>query len=44
LNRPDLPAVPVGELAVLSVRAKTSVARILQSRLPIYVGDRLERR
>jgi hypothetical protein len=44
LNRPDLPAVPVGELAVLSVRAKTSVARILQSRLPIYIGDRLERR
>ncbi len=39
-----LPPVPVGELAVLSVRGRSSVAKILESRYPIFVGDRLERR
>ena len=39
-----LPPVPVGELAVLSVRGRSSVAKILESRYPIFLGDRLERR
>ena len=38
------PPVPVGELAVLSVRPHSAVAKILESRYPIYLGDRLERR
>jgi hypothetical protein len=38
------PPVPVGELAVLSVRAHSAVAKIIESRYPIYLGDRLERR
>lgn len=44
MNREGLPPVPIGELAVLSVRSRSAVARIIQSRLPIYVGDRLERK
>jgi len=39
-----LPPVPVGELAVLSVQDHSALAKILESRYPIYVGDRLERR
>jgi len=39
-----LPPVPVGELAVLSVQGHSALAKILESRYPIYVGDRLERR
>ncbi len=38
------PPLPIGELAILSVKGRSSVARILQSRYPVYVGDRLERR
>jgi hypothetical protein len=44
MNREGLPPVPVGEIAILSVRAQSAVARIIQSRLPIYIGDRLERK
>ncbi|HLF56003.1 MAG TPA: LysM peptidoglycan-binding domain-containing protein [Thermoanaerobaculia bacterium] len=36
--------IPVGELAVLSVHSHSAVAKILESRYPVYVGDRLERR
>lgn len=39
-----LPPVPVGELAVLSVQGHSALGKILESRYPIYVGDRLERR
>jgi LysM repeat protein len=39
-----IPAIAVGELAVLSVHPRSAVAKILESRYPIYVGDRLERR
>jgi len=39
-----LPPVPVGELAVLSVQDHSALAKILESRYPIYVGDLLERR
>lgn len=41
-NRPGRPPMVLGELAVLSVHPRGSVARILASRYPIYVGDRLE--
>jgi hypothetical protein len=44
LNRGGRPPVPIGELAVLSVSRRASLARILSSRLPIFVGDRLERK
>lgn len=41
-NQRGLPPVILGELAVLSVQRNTAVARIVESRYPIYVGDRLE--
>lgn len=41
LNRPGLPPVVLGELAVLSAHERTSVARILKSRHTIFLGDRL---
>lgn len=41
LNRPGLPPVVLGELAVLSAHEQTSVARILKSRYAIFLGDRL---
>ena len=41
-NRPGLPPVILGEVAVLSVYGTTSVGRILESRFPIFVGDRLD--
>ncbi|MCZ7652812.1 MAG: LysM peptidoglycan-binding domain-containing protein [Thermoanaerobaculia bacterium] len=41
-NREGFPPVVLGELAVLSVKRRSATARILESRFPIYVGDRLE--
>ena len=41
-NMQGLPPVVLGELAVLSVHERSSVARILESRYPMYVGDYLE--
>ncbi len=41
-NKKGLPPVILGELAILAVHKTTSVARILESRYPIYIGDRLE--
>jgi len=38
------PAVPIGELAILSVKEHSSLAKIVETRYPVYVGDRLERR
>jgi hypothetical protein len=38
------PAVVLGELAVLSTHPRSAVAKILESRYPIYAGDRLERK
>jgi hypothetical protein len=38
------PAVVLGELAVLSAKPRSAVAKILESRYPIYAGDRLERK
>ncbi len=42
LNKPGLPPVVMGELAVMSVEDHTAAARILESRYTIYVGDVLE--
>lgn len=44
LNRDGRPPIVLGELAVLSSRNRTAVAKILESRYPIYAGDRLERK
>ncbi len=41
-NRPGLPPIVLGELAVLSVHKYFSVAKILESRYPIHLGDRLD--
>ncbi len=41
-NRDGLPPVVIGELAVLSVQPDTAVARILESRFTVYVGDLLD--
>jgi hypothetical protein len=42
MPRAGLPPMVLGELAVLSVHPKGAVARIIDSRYPIYVGDRLD--
>ena len=42
LNPKGHPAVVVGELGILSVREKSSVAKILESRYAVYVGDRID--
>jgi LysM repeat protein len=42
MNRPGLPPVVLGELAILSVHPKSSVAKIVRSRYEIFVGDRLD--
>ena len=41
-NRPGNPPVVIGELAVLSVQPRTAVAKVLETRYPVYVGDLLE--
>lgn len=41
-NREGFPPVVLGELAVLSVHGRSSVAKILESRFPIYAGDLLD--
>jgi hypothetical protein len=41
-NVGNKPPLVLGELAVLSVGSRGAVARILNSRYPIYVGDKLE--
>lgn len=40
-NRQDLPPIVLGELGILSVFEKASLARILRSRYAIYTGDHL---
>jgi hypothetical protein len=41
-NRPGLPPIVLGELAVLSVHPRFAVAKIIESRYPIHLGDRLD--
>jgi hypothetical protein len=36
--------VVLGEVAVLASRPRSAVAKVLESRFPIYEGDRLERK
>ncbi|HEX9801349.1 MAG TPA: LysM peptidoglycan-binding domain-containing protein [Thermoanaerobaculia bacterium] len=43
-SRLGMPPVAVGELAVLSVKSRSATAKIIQSRYPVHLGDRLERR
>ncbi len=42
LNRPGIPPLVIGELAVLSVGRRTSLARIIEARGSIFLGDRLQ--
>lgn len=41
-NKPGLPPMVVGELAVLSVESATALGKILESRYAVYVGDKLD--
>jgi len=41
-NREGMPPIVIGELAILSVHKTSSVAKIIQSRYPVYVGDLLD--
>jgi len=41
-NQSGLPSVVLGELAILSVHPRSSVAKIVRSRYEIFVGDRLD--
>jgi hypothetical protein len=41
-NHKGLPPIVLGELAVLSVHKRFSVAKIIESRYPIRLGDRLD--
>jgi hypothetical protein len=41
-NRPGMPPIVLGELTVLSVHKHFSVAKIIESRYPIRLGDRLD--
>ena len=38
------PPVVIGEVAILSVHSLASVAKVIESRFPLYVGDVLERK
>lgn len=40
-TEPGVPPIVLGELAVLSVRQNTALARILSSRYTVYIGDAL---
>jgi LysM repeat protein len=42
MNREGLPPIVIGELAVLSVHQTSSVAKIIESRSAVYIGDRLD--
>jgi len=42
MNRPGLPPVVLGELAVLAVYPSSSVGRIVSSRYTVRIGDRLD--
>ena len=39
LTARNAPPIVIGEIAILSVRPHTSVAKVVSSRYPIYVGD-----
>ncbi|MEM9406418.1 MAG: LysM peptidoglycan-binding domain-containing protein [Acidobacteriota bacterium] len=43
-NTTGNPPVVLGEVAILSVHPYSSLAKVIESRYPIYVGDRLEQK
>jgi len=42
LNRPGLPPLPIGEIAVLSVHKNSSAAKIIESKTAVFIGDPIE--
>lgn len=44
MNREGMPPVVLGELAVLAVQPHSAVAKIIESRYTIFIGDKLERK
>jgi hypothetical protein len=44
LNRKGGPPIVLGEIAILTSRPRSATAKVLESRYPIYEGDRLERK
>lgn len=42
MNPKGHPPVVIGELGILSVREKSSVAKVIESRYAVYVGDRID--
>jgi hypothetical protein len=42
MNPKGHPPVVIGELGILSVRERSSVAKVLESRYAVYVGDRID--
>ncbi len=42
MNPKGHPPVVIGELGILSVREKSSLAKVLESRYAVYVGDRID--
>lgn len=44
MNPQGHPPVVVGELGILSVRERSSVAKVIDSRYAVYVGDRIDRK
>lgn len=42
LNKPGLPPLILGEVAILAVDRRSATARVLETRFPMFVGDRLE--
>ena len=42
LNRPGLPPLPIGEIAILSVHKRSSAARIIEAKTAVFVGDPIE--
>lgn len=44
LHNSDLPPVVIGEVGVLTTHENSSVAKVLESRYAVYIGDRLARK
>ncbi|HSN85414.1 MAG TPA: hypothetical protein VL025_01590, partial [Thermoanaerobaculia bacterium] len=42
LNRAGLPPLPIGEIAILSVHKKSALARIIEAKNAIFLGDPIE--
>lgn len=41
-NRAGFPPVAIGEVAVLSTQRHSALAKVIESRMPLFVGDRLQ--